>query len=138
MDIYQHQARKKSKAQLRKLRKRRAREMRAAAARRSIPAFYSTPEWRELRYLVLKRDGGRCQLCGRSAADGSVMNVDHIKPRHKYPHLAMDESNLQVLCATCNAGKGGRDETDWREGISIEKALDIVYLVDLRERGLLH
>jgi 5-methylcytosine-specific restriction endonuclease McrA len=66
------------------------------------------------------------------------MNVDHIKPRHKYPHLAMDESNLQVLCATCNAGKGGRDETDWREGISIEKALDIVYLVDLRERGLLH
>jgi 5-methylcytosine-specific restriction endonuclease McrA len=43
-----------------------------------------------------------------------VINVDHIKPRRKYPELALTESNLQVLCGTCNHGKGSWDETDWR------------------------
>jgi 5-methylcytosine-specific restriction endonuclease McrA len=43
-----------------------------------------------------------------------VMHVDHIKPRSKYPHLALRESNLQVLCEACNLGKGNWDETDWR------------------------
>ena len=42
------------------------------------------------------------------------MNVDHIKPRKKYPELALDKSNLQVLCEECNHGKGNWDETDWR------------------------
>ena len=43
------------------------------------------------------------------------MNVDHIRPRTKYPDLALKMSNLQTLCADCNCGKGWRDETDWRE-----------------------
>ena len=43
------------------------------------------------------------------------MHVDHIKPRLRYPELALDMNNLQVLCAICNHGKGGFDETDWRD-----------------------
>ncbi len=43
------------------------------------------------------------------------MHVDHIKPRRKYPELALSRSNLQVLCNLCNHGKGNWDETDWRE-----------------------
>jgi hypothetical protein len=81
---------------------------------RKIPAFYSTPQWRRLRYDVLKRDGGKCQLCGRGRAEGVVLNVDHIKNRRDFPHLAMDLNNLQTLCANCNEGKGNRDDTDWR------------------------
>jgi 5-methylcytosine-specific restriction endonuclease McrA len=46
---------------------------------------------------------------------GSVMHVDHIKPRWKYPELSLSFENLQVLCKDCNLGKGGWDETDWRE-----------------------
>ena len=42
------------------------------------------------------------------------MNVDHIKPRRLYPGLALEKSNLQVLCADCNHGKGNWDQTDWR------------------------
>lgn len=76
-----------------------------------VPLFYNTESWIRLRYDILLRDGRVCACCGRT--DG-VMNVDHIRPRHKYPELAYDPSNLQVLCATCNRGKGARDETDWR------------------------
>lgn len=81
----------------------------------SANQFLSSREWKEIRYRALKRSNGRCQCCGRGPADGAVLNVDHIKPRHKYPELALDINNLQVLCGSCNSGKGGWDETDWRE-----------------------
>lgn len=42
------------------------------------------------------------------------MNVDHIRPRSRFPELALTESNLQVLCETCNHGKGNWSERDWR------------------------
>lgn len=77
--------------------------------------FYKTAEWKRMRYLALKRSDGRCQCCGIGAADGARLNVDHIKPRGRFPELALNLDNLQVLCGSCNAGKGGWDETDWRE-----------------------
>jgi 5-methylcytosine-specific restriction endonuclease McrA len=78
-------------------------------------AFYVSHEWRELRYLALRKNGGKCQCCGRSAKDGTVIHVDHVKPISKYPELKLSLSNLQVLCEDCNLGKGAWDETDWRE-----------------------
>lgn len=75
--------------------------------------FYITREWRELRYLALQAGDGRCQCCGRSPAHGVVLHVDHIKPKSKFPHLALTLSNLQVLCADCNLGKSNKDDTDW-------------------------
>ena len=83
-------------------------------AKKIIPLFYSTKEWRTLRYEVLLRDYARCQCCGASKDAGFRMNVDHIIPRHIRPDLAMEISNLQTLCAPCNEGKGGWDRTDWR------------------------
>ena len=79
-----------------------------------IKAFYQSAEWKRLRYDVLVANGGRCECCGRSAKDGAVMNVDHIKPLKTHWHLRLERGNAQVLCGTCNAGKGNRDATDWR------------------------
>ena len=81
--------------------------------------FLQTREWQQLRYRALVRYGGRCMACGRTAQQGVVINVDHIKPRKHYPHLALDITNLQILCGDgpgggCNAGKGNWDMTDWR------------------------
>ena len=78
-------------------------------------AFLMTYEWRKVRMEALKKYGARCQCCGATPAHGAVMNVDHIKPRKLYPHLALDLNNLQVLCHDCNHGKGNWDMTDWRE-----------------------
>jgi len=76
--------------------------------------FLSSYEWRRARYKVLKNSNGKCQLCGRSAHDGIILNVDHIKPRKTHPELALKQSNLQILCNDCNHGKGNLDDTDWR------------------------
>lgn len=76
--------------------------------------FLRTFEWRQLRYKALKLHGRRCQCCGASPETGAVLNVDHIKPRRKFPELALELKNLQVLCADCNHGKGSWDQTDFR------------------------
>jgi 5-methylcytosine-specific restriction endonuclease McrA len=44
-----------------------------------VKRFYSTVEWKRLRYAHLAQHPA-CVLCGRSARDGSKLNVDHIKP----------------------------------------------------------
>lgn len=76
--------------------------------------FYNSPEWRALRYLVLRNTGARCQCCGAQQSDSVRIHVDHIKPRSQFPHLALAIDNLQVLCEDCNMGKGAWDDTDWR------------------------
>lgn len=62
-----------------------------------------------LRYEVLKRDGYKCQCCGRTPKeDGVKLEVDHI--------LAValggtdDPTNLRSLCEDCNKGKSSRNE----------------------------
>ena len=77
-------------------------------------AFLSTFEWKALRMQALLAHGAKCQCCGATPAGGAVMNVDHVKPRKYFPTLALELSNLQILCGDCNQGKGNWDETDWR------------------------
>lgn len=89
---------------------------REASVRKSASnAFLGSAAWRSLRYRVLRSASGRCAACGVRAADGAVLHVDHIKPRLMFPELALEESNLQVLCEDCNLGKGADDSTDWRQ-----------------------
>jgi len=71
--------------------------------------FYQTHAWKALRYDVLQSSDGTCGLCGRSRDSGAVLHVDHIKPRSKYPELALELTNLQVLCDDCNIGKLDKD-----------------------------
>jgi hypothetical protein len=64
-----------------------------------------------VRYEVLKRAGGRCELCEVSIEERAI-EIDHILPRK---HGGSDDpSNLQALCFKCNANKGARDATDFR------------------------
>ena len=81
--------------------------------REEAAAFYETYHWHRLRYEALKRDGGRCLLCGAGRRTGTVLHVDHIKPLRYYWHLRLSLDNVQVLCGDCNHGKGNWDETDW-------------------------
>lgn len=81
---------------------------------RDEESFYRSKQWQVLRYEALRLYGARCQCCGRTAHDGIVIHVDHIKPRSTHPELELDINNLQVLCEPCNKGKMDWDETDWR------------------------
>lgn len=73
--------------------------------------FYSSKAWTTLRYRVLTHYGPVCMCCGKS---GVAMQVDHIKPRSRFPELALSFDNMQVLCAPCNFGKSAWDKTDHR------------------------
>lgn len=90
-------------------------------------------KWREVRYQALRRSSGKCDCCGASPqSSGQPLHVDHIKPKSLYPDLEFDLSNLQVLCADCNIGKGNWDETNWRDRAVIEE-LDIAHIVSIEK-----
>lgn len=67
--------------------------------RRSIP--------NRIRFMVMKRDGYRCQLCGRTANDGVQLDIDHKIPWSKGGSSQVD--NLWVLCNPCNSGKSAQE-----------------------------
>ncbi|MBZ9731541.1 HIT domain-containing protein [Salegentibacter sp. JZCK2] len=65
-----------------------------------------------IRFQVLKRAKGRCELCGISKEE-KALEVDHIVPKN----LGGEDSinNYQALCYTCNANKRDTDSTDFRD-----------------------
>lgn len=63
-----------------------------------------------LRYDIMKRDGFRCVICGRTAEDGVKLHVDHIKPISKGGLTVPD--NLRTLCQDCNLGKSDKYDED--------------------------
>ena len=102
---------KKSKSQRKKERRDKKRKFGSS----KYKDFYLSDEWRKLRYRVIRKYKATCMACGRNYRTHKVIiHVDHIKPRSKYPHLALVFENMQVLCEDCNLGKGNTDEIDWR------------------------
>lgn len=83
-------------------------------SREAAQSLYNSDEWRRLRYAVLRKQNGRCQLCGKSRRDGAVLHVDHIVPLSVDWSKRLDINNLQVLCSDCNLGKSNTDTIDWR------------------------
>jgi hypothetical protein len=75
-------------------------------------AFFQSRAWQKIRYEAIVKHGRQCQACGRKDQE---IHVDHIQPRSKFPKLALEISNLQVLCRDCNLGKGNWNATDWRK-----------------------
>jgi hypothetical protein len=57
-----------------------------------------------LRWIILRRDGFKCTVCGKGSEDGVKLEVDHIVPIEKWGKT--EESNLRALCKDCNRGKG--------------------------------
>lgn len=81
--------------------------------RKNPNSFYFSQPWRELRYKALLQYGRKCLCCG-ALPKTTELHVDHIKPISRYPDLALQLDNLQILCSQCNLGKSNKDETDFR------------------------
>lgn len=67
--------------------------------------FYSSQKWLNLRYNFLMKSDRVCVLCGST----NDLHVDHIVPRSLDQSLSLTESNLQILCKSCNFGKSNKD-----------------------------
>ena len=93
--------------------------LRRVEASEAAGSFYRSHKWRKLRVDVLEANRQRygmlaCECCGM--VDVGSFHVDHIYPRSTHPDLALDSTNLQVLCDACNIGKGTAYTTNWRGG----------------------
>ena len=86
----------------------------AEAIKKSGDEFLRSNEWFVLKAKTIAKYGSTCLRCKRSIKKWTEINVDHIKPRKYFPHLANDENNLQVLCGACNKAKGNKHDTDYR------------------------
>lgn len=61
--------------------------------------FYNSVEWHEVRYRAFGRDNFTCLHCGKH---GGKIEAHHIKPRLKFPELALKLGNLATLCRPCH------------------------------------
>lgn len=66
-----------------------------------------TPIAPRLRFEVLRRDGFRCTYCGRTAAQGAELHVDHVIPVASGGPGELD--NLVTACSDCNLGKSSTE-----------------------------
>ena len=73
--------------------------------------FYESKAWKKLRVRVLRMYGKQCMKCGDKEG---IIQIDHIKPRSKYPELELIFSNMQVLCQPCNMEKSNKHQSDYR------------------------
>ena len=67
------------------------------------------PRVRLTKREILRRDGYRCQYCGR---EGGNLTLDHVVPRHRGGKHCWE--NLVAACPQCNRRKGGRMLQDLR------------------------
>lgn len=65
---------------------------------KKVDPFYQGRPWKLVRVHVLQRDHYQCQVCKKAWAN----TVHHIIPREERPDLALEESNLQAICALCH------------------------------------
>lgn len=86
-------------------------QKRPKAAKKPRPNLSKDKRWIELRARVLAAYGEVCMRC----ASTERIQVDHIKPKYRYPELVFEFSNLQVLCWDCNKSKSFFHETDYRK-----------------------
>ena len=69
-----------------------------------MPEIRSDQQWKR---EVKQRDGYACRACGETIP----LHAHHIKPRSKYPELALELDNGITLCGNCHARLTGREET---------------------------
>lgn len=89
--------------------------------------FYKSRVWKIVRQRALKIYGAECHCCLSQGSKLEPLHVDHIKPKSLYPRLALDITNLQILCKKCSEQKSNLHETDYRPELHKKFAEDYTY-----------
>lgn len=64
--------------------------------------FYNSKEWKTVRTEAFIRDNYTCVDCGQV---GHQLEANHIKPRSRFPELALVLDNIETLCKKCHDSK---------------------------------
>ena len=78
-------------------------------------AQYRNAEWLEFRAEVIAIDGGCCRRCGRTEADGVVLQVHHIQYHKGTPIWEYPLKDCLTVCKGCHAEEHGliRPRSGW-------------------------
>lgn len=64
--------------------------------------LYNSTRWKRKRQYILHRDGFLCQECKKYGRNREAKIVHHIKEVEDHPELALINSNLVSVCASCH------------------------------------
>lgn len=76
---------------------------------REYKQFYSSKEWRTLRYQVLLECGFVCETCNRNEATIG----DHVIPTKVRWDLRLEKSNVQGICSECHNKKTAEEKREY-------------------------
>ena len=62
----------------------------------------------ENKSALIAASSGKCMYCEAFVRDTSFGDVEHIKPKGRYPTLEFDWDNLGFVCQRCNNAKGDK------------------------------
>jgi 5-methylcytosine-specific restriction endonuclease McrA len=81
--------------------------------RRENKRFYDSAAWKNFRKWFLRQpENVICCVCKRAPST----DVDHVKPRHDYPELALDETNCRGKCKRCHGLTGSKSTGTRKSG----------------------
>jgi 5-methylcytosine-specific restriction enzyme A len=69
---------------------------------KKVHLFYNSPTWRRARKRALTHDHHLCQYCLQKDVLTPADIVHHIHHLQDHPEQALDENNLQSVCAVCH------------------------------------
>jgi len=74
----------------------------------TVNAFYWSSEWKALRRAALQRANWRCENCGWPVDGPGQAHCDHIEEVKVRPELALELSNVRILCRACHNASHNR------------------------------
>jgi 5-methylcytosine-specific restriction endonuclease McrA len=68
----------------------------------NLHEFYTSPVWRRMQAHVLKANHYECARCKAKGKVVKASTVHHKEYLRNRPELALDENNLEPICAACH------------------------------------
>ncbi len=68
----------------------------------NLHAFYTSPVWRRTQARILKENHYECSRCKVRGMVVQARTVHHKKYLRKFPELALEDENLEAICASCH------------------------------------
>ena len=92
--------------------------IRELIANDNVHAFYTSPIWCRTQARILKQHHYECERCRKKGLVTRATTVHHRKYLRNHPELALDEENLEPICAKCHYEEhhkkhGFRNEEKW-------------------------
>ena len=71
-------------------------------AYKKYKSYIRSKAFKEVKKAVEERDGGECQVCGRTRQNGVTLSCHHRTYRHLYEGIPNEVDDCITLCSICH------------------------------------